>query len=139
MSFFPWWGKKPKSNAPGSKHSPLSIDNLRAHETYLSASDVIEELERCAYRRENRGRAMRPDQTHQLEKTMRATTKDAFWIVWSPQGETPTVSHKTKHGAGVEANRLAVANPGRTFYVLESINERVASGLTYFEHADVPF
>lgn len=43
-----------------------------------------------------------------------------FWLVWSPTGKTsPSKRHDLKEEAAAEAERLARANPGAEFYVLE--------------------
>lgn len=44
-----------------------------------------------------------------------------FWMVWSPAGRTPTVQHLSEASAKNEANRLARANPGSEFHVLQSV------------------
>jgi hypothetical protein len=46
---------------------------------------------------------------------------DAFWLVWSPQGSSPTHRHDTQYGATQEAERLAIKLPGREFYVLQAV------------------
>jgi hypothetical protein len=43
-----------------------------------------------------------------------------FWMVWNPGGKKPRVRHKTEVSAETEAERLARANPGYQFYVLEA-------------------
>lgn len=43
-----------------------------------------------------------------------------FWMVWCPTGNAPTVKHPNFQTAKQEAERLARANPGRKFHVLES-------------------
>lgn len=44
-----------------------------------------------------------------------------FWMVWNPQGHAPTYQHPSMTSAANEAERLARANPGQTFHVLELI------------------
>ena len=46
---------------------------------------------------------------------------EVFWLVWSPQGNSPTVRHSTLDKANKEAQRLARENPGREFYTLEAL------------------
>jgi len=45
--------------------------------------------------------------------------RDKFWLVWCPRGGTPTVRHFTRNSADAEAERLAEANPGKEFYVVD--------------------
>ncbi|GAP67363.1 hypothetical protein MBSD_n2684 [Mizugakiibacter sediminis] len=47
--------------------------------------------------------------------------REPFWLVWNPQGYNPQRKHNTKEGATREAERLARANPGQTFIVMESV------------------
>ena len=46
---------------------------------------------------------------------------EVFWMVWSPQGNSPTVRHSMPDKAAKEAQRLARAHPDREFYVLEAL------------------
>lgn len=43
-----------------------------------------------------------------------------FWLIWCERGGSPTRKHPTRQSAMEEAERLARANPERTFHVLES-------------------
>lgn len=68
-----------------------------------------------------------------------------FWMVWSPQGNTPTYKHATYESARDEAIRLARVNPGKRFYVLTAteyyeVNDvrMVVLGSGDFEN-DIPF
>lgn len=45
--------------------------------------------------------------------------KAKFWMVWSPRGRGPRHKHQSAESAYEEADRLAKANTGRHFYVLE--------------------
>lgn len=45
-----------------------------------------------------------------------------FYLVWNPQGHSPTHKHDTQHDAEHEAQRLARLNPEQTFFVLEPIS-----------------
>jgi hypothetical protein len=45
-----------------------------------------------------------------------------FWMVYDPQGETPTRQHTSENNAIHEAERLAAMFPGHNFYVLEPIS-----------------
>lgn len=67
--------------------------------------------------------------------------RPAFWLVWNPQREAPTRQHDTKRGAEIEAERLARANRGQRFIVLQSIGERVVDDVQRIEHVgdDLPF
>lgn len=52
----------------------------------------------------------------------------SFFLVWNPEGRNPRYRHDTLDGATEEATRLAKANPGVEFYVLETIRKvRVVS------------
>ena len=46
--------------------------------------------------------------------------EEGFWLVWNPSGRAPTGKHPHQHSAEAEAKRLASANPGQVFYVLEA-------------------
>ncbi len=51
---------------------------------------------------------------------MSSVEKPPFWLVWSPTGDRPpSYRHTTEDAALREANRLADANPGRVFYVMQ--------------------
>lgn len=41
-----------------------------------------------------------------------------FWLVWNPQGGSPTFKHPTFDSAKAEAERLAKLHPNQSFYVL---------------------
>lgn len=56
-----------------------------------------------------------------------AVERDKFWIVWRLHGGAPTVKHYDKSDAEREAERLAKANPGETFYVLKTTAAAVAA------------
>lgn len=49
------------------------------------------------------------------------TNYQPFWLVWCPSGHAPTHKHATKELADREAQRLANANPGEDFIVLQSV------------------
>lgn len=47
---------------------------------------------------------------------------EAFFLVWSPTGQTPpVVRHPTFESAKAEAERLALQAPSSTFFVLEAV------------------
>lgn len=48
-------------------------------------------------------------------------TTAPFWMIWRPAFGPPTRKHPTKADALAEAVRLATANPGAEFYVLQCI------------------
>lgn len=60
-------------------------------------------------------------------------TPAAFWMVWSPQGDSPKMRHKTREAADAEAERLARANGGRQFYVLQATTMYEASAVRRVE------
>ncbi len=47
-----------------------------------------------------------------------------FWFVWNPSGRDPSFKHETEESAILEAERLARANAGKEFVVLEAIAVR---------------
>ncbi len=53
--------------------------------------------------------------------------REPFWLVWNPQGYNPQRKHNTEEGATREAERLARANPGQTFIVMESVGALVVA------------
>ncbi|WP_342361349.1 hypothetical protein [Terrarubrum flagellatum] len=59
-------------------------------------------------------------------KSIGGERKDAysFHLVWSPDGKSPpSHRHNSEASARAEAGRLARANPGKSFFVLEAIAE----------------
>jgi hypothetical protein len=44
-----------------------------------------------------------------------------FWLVWSPEGNSPTFKHPTFESAKAECERLANLNRGSRFYVLAPV------------------
>lgn len=56
--------------------------------------------------------------------------REPFWLVWNPEGyNPPQCKHNTEEGATREAERLARANPGQTFIVMESVGALVADNI----------
>ena len=49
-------------------------------------------------------------------------TEMDFWMVWNPAGRMPAYRHPGRQSAQIEAERLAEANPGQSFYVLHAIS-----------------
>lgn len=54
---------------------------------------------------------------------------EPFWVVWNPNGHSPTHKHDAIEKASREAERLARTNPGQTFVVLESVSAMVVDNL----------
>lgn len=50
-----------------------------------------------------------------------ASTVPEFWMVWNPQGRNPTCRQPSLDIAKAEAKRLAQANPGHDFFVLQAV------------------
>lgn len=46
--------------------------------------------------------------------------EEKFWVVWNPDHGLPKFKHIDADAAEREASRLAAANPGHTFVVLEA-------------------
>ncbi len=46
---------------------------------------------------------------------------DKFWMVWNDNGGMPRHKHDSLKSAGLEAERLAMANMGQRFFVLEAL------------------
>ena len=47
--------------------------------------------------------------------------KDTFYIIWNPEGMNPRVRHDCWGSAAEEAQRLALANPGKDFFVMQAL------------------
>jgi hypothetical protein len=66
-----------------------------------------------------------------------------FYLVWREDGPAPTVKHKTITAAENEAERLAKAMPGATFYVLIpsscTVERRVTVHRFDVTACDIPF
>lgn len=45
---------------------------------------------------------------------------EAFYIVWNPEGTNPRVRHDCFGRAAEEAKRLAIANAGQEFFVMQA-------------------
>lgn len=61
-----------------------------------------------------------------------------FWLVWNREGFPPRYQHETEAGARAEAERLARANPGKSFCVLTSIAEVQAVSVQWKELSKEP-
>lgn len=46
---------------------------------------------------------------------------ERLWMVYNPDGGPPRMTHASKRSATDEAKRLAKANPGRYFFVLQAV------------------
>ena len=64
-----------------------------------------------------------------------------FWMVWNPNGRTPTYKHPSEEAAKTEAERLARIYHNERFWVLESTGHmRVASPCAWTPAEDgLPF
>lgn len=60
-----------------------------------------------------------------------------FWVVWSPQGQAPSVRHESHAKAAEEARRLAEREPDRHFYVLVA-EKRIALAQPAPQFAEEP-
>ena len=66
--------------------------------------------------------------------------QEPFYVVWCPQGGSPTVRHDSLHKAHEEAKRLARANRGREFIVLCAFTAYQCSDLMQTDYRmEVPF
>lgn len=57
----------------------------------------------------------------QLMKPIERKDFHKFWMVWNPNGRTPTYRHLTLESAKSEAQRLARENRSESFCVLECV------------------
>lgn len=64
-----------------------------------------------------------------------------FWIVLSHTAPMTPYRHNTRDAAITEARRLATANPGKAFAVLQSIGEAAIPLVPdiYQPHEEIPF
>jgi hypothetical protein len=61
-------------------------------------------------------------------------TRSSFWLVWNPQAGSPTRQHDTFQSARIESERLARANRGQRFIVLQSVEECVIDDIVRTKH-----
>lgn len=54
---------------------------------------------------------------------------NSFWLVWNYNGGAPLVQHASYESARAEAERLARANKGLTFVVMQSATACVVDDL----------
>lgn len=68
-------------------------------------------------------------------------TAAPFWMVWNPDGRQPRFRHDNQQLAVAEAERLARANPGQEFYVLEPTHRVVSNDIIVeqYDRDDIPF
>jgi len=52
-----------------------------------------------------------------------------FYVVWNPAHGLPRVRHNEEHEARAEAERLAGANPGQTFYVMLAVSASASNAV----------
>jgi hypothetical protein len=65
---------------------------------------------------------------------------EKFWMVWRTDSSASTVQHRSLESAKQEAERLARANPGARFVVLESLEFcTIDNPIHWYETTDVPF
>lgn len=68
------------------------------------------------------------------------TDDEAFWMVWSPEGNAPTAKHNSSHSAINEAERLARKCPSKRFYVLVATDMRTTDSMQRVRLVDeLPF
>lgn len=60
------------------------------------------------------------DIIHNPEIKAAGTPAGTFWTVWNPKRDTPTVAHSSEESATREAERLARANKGEQFFVMQA-------------------
>lgn len=77
---------------------------------------------------------------------MNNSTLKPFWLVWCLNGNTPTRMHDSLDSACREAERLARANNGNTFVVMQSYGAAVVNPVTKIDlrpeegpRDDIPF
>ena len=73
---------------------------------------------------------------------MNEITQKGFWMVWCPDGFPPSYKHPTVDSAIVEAERLARANRGKSFVVLQAIYALRSDDLIRINldpDSDIPF
>ncbi|PXW28238.1 hypothetical protein [Paraburkholderia caballeronis] len=74
---------------------------------------------------------------------MTPENKQTFWLVWSPTSERPPrFRHGSEESATKEAERLARANPGQMFVVLEAKAARRVDDMvrtTFVDESEIPF
>jgi len=65
---------------------------------------------------------------------------EKFWMVWRTDSSASTVQHESLQRAEIEAERLARANPGKRFVVLESVKFcTIDDPVKWYDTKEVPF
>lgn len=64
---------------------------------------------------------------------------EKFWLVWADNGGTPMHKHASYQSAKDEAKRLARANSGKKFHVLEHIGTAMKNDVSFFVHQADPY
>lgn len=57
------------------------------------------------------------------------TPMESFFAIWSPQGGNPIVKQPTLEAAAMEAERLALKNPGKEFFVMVAVAQTKIKGV----------
>jgi hypothetical protein len=65
--------------------------------------------------------------------------KTKFWVVYNPDGRTPTMMHARPELAVTEAKRLANNNHGQTFFVAEIKGYALVEKPDVFNYLDKQF
>jgi len=66
--------------------------------------------------------------------------REHFWLVWNERRDAPTHKHSTPESARAEAERLAIANPGHEFHVLEVKSTACYARVHWHDYGEyVPF
>jgi hypothetical protein len=65
--------------------------------------------------------------------------KPAFWIVWYETDLSTSKKHDTIESARMDAEALARANRGDTFYILEAVECCVANDVQWEKCDDIPY
>ena len=55
-----------------------------------------------------------------------------IWLVFNPEGWSPTYIHQSLESARQEAKRLARLNPDQNFYVMESVGKARKTDVSYY-------
>lgn len=64
---------------------------------------------------------------------MNNNNTEKFWMIWTPSGRSPVVTHQTIESALKESERLALSNPGNEYYILVSSHKVVTTSVDVTE------